>query len=385
MTRIAVITPILPIPEDRTRGRYIYEISRELAKLADVRIYLTQPRYILGGGDAVFGEVGPEFHQEGLMVESVFYPAIPVLSRATNGIANGRRLLPKLKEYRPDVILAYWVYPEGNAAEYCARRLRIPCVVGALGSDIHVRTGISRALTRRTILRANALITVSEAMRRVAIAQFGAVPERVHTIVNGFNTSVFGVRPRVDARQKLGVTPEGSLIVYVGRLVEAKGLKELLAAFQYLSGRDQALRLALVGDGPMKEELRTLVDSMGITDRVSMPGGVLPEMVAQWITAGDVLTLPSWSEGYPNVVVEAIACGRPVVASNVGGIPEIISDLNGVLVPPRDPVALAARLRDALDRHWDPDEIAATVRRTWTDVAMETLQVCRKLLPKDAG
>jgi glycosyltransferase involved in cell wall biosynthesis len=110
-----------------------------------------------------------------------------------------------------------------------------------------------------------------------------------------------------------------------------------------------------------------------------MPGGIPPVEVARWISAADVLTLPSWSEGYPNVVVEALACGRPVVATDVGGTSEIVNASNGLLIPLRDPDALATALTRALDARWDHDAIAAATRRSWDDVARETLAVCEQL------
>jgi teichuronic acid biosynthesis glycosyltransferase TuaC len=113
---------------------------------------------------------------------------------------------------------------------------------------------------------------------------------------------------------------------------------------------------------------------------VHLPGGLEPLQVADWIAASDVLTLPSWSEGYPNVVVEAVACGRPVVATDVGGTNEIIHRHNGILVPARNPEALRAGLEQALNADWDHDKIAAAIRRTWDDVAAQTLEVCEKVI-----
>jgi glycosyltransferase involved in cell wall biosynthesis len=107
-----------------------------------------------------------------------------------------------------------------------------------------------------------------------------------------------------------------------------------------------------------------------------MPGGLVPTQVAEWIGAADLLCLPSWSEGYPNVVVEAIACGCPVVATDVGGTSEIVNATNGLLVPPREPARLQAALAAALGCRWDRAAIAAAIRRSWDDVARETLEVC---------
>ncbi|MCB1578682.1 MAG: glycosyltransferase, partial [Xanthomonadales bacterium] len=200
-------------------------------------------------------------------------------------------------------------------------------------------SGINAFMTRRTIAGADCLLTVSQAMRRAAIERFGAAPERVHAVINGFNTAIFRPRDRAAMRARFGIDADTRLMVYVGRLVESKGMRELIEAHARLAGRDPRVRLALVGDGVMREQLAAIIREQGLQDSVSMPGGCAPEGVAEWIAAADVLTLPSWSEGYPNVVVEAVACGRPVVATDVGGTREILDASNGILVPPRNAAA----------------------------------------------
>lgn len=378
--KIAVVTPILPVPHDLTRGRYIHETARSLSRIADVKVFFQsvkypnlpgfKPRSFLPGG------AGEGYTLDGVDVDAFDYPVVPVLSRAINGWVSSKVLLPRIKRFNPDLVLAYWVYPDGFAALRVARALRVPCVVGALGSDIHVRDGLSRQLTRRTIQNVDALLTVSEAMRVASIRDFGASPARVHTIVNGFNTSVFGLADQAEARRALNVGADEQVVVYVGRFVEAKGLRELITAAQEMAAANPRFRLALVGDGVMKAELLALVASAGLSGKVYLPGGLRPEQVAQWITASDLLTLPSWSEGYPNVVVEALACGRPVVATDVGGTHEIVNDDNGLLIQPRDAAILRQALQQALARQWDHAAIAAAMRRSWDDVAAETLEVC---------
>jgi glycosyltransferase involved in cell wall biosynthesis len=252
-------------------------------------------------------------------------------------------------------------------------------VVGALGSDIHVRSGVNEKMTRRTIDGVDALLTVSEAMRQYSIREFGAPADKVHTIINGFNTKVFRPLDQIALREKLKIRPDEKLIIYVGRFVEAKGMRELIAAFKQLALADPKVSLALVGDGVMKTDLLEMVRSTGLHDRVHLPGGQSPEGVAEWINAADVLTLPSWSEGYPNVVVEGVACGRPVVATDVGGTREILDQHNGILIPPKDASRLASALQEALNGEWDHAAIAAAMSRTWDDVAVETLAVCEQV------
>ncbi len=375
---------MLPVPHDQTRGRYIHETARSLSKLATVKVFFQQVRYpnipLLAPRSFLEGVVGSDYTLDGVDVETSSYPAFPVISRAINGHVNAALMKSRVRAFKPDLILAYWVYPDGYAALRVARSLKLPCVVGALGSDIHVRAGLNDRMTRKTIAGCDALLTVSEAMRRKAIEDFGARPEKVVTIVNGFNTAVFYPRDRASVRQELGIGADEEMIIYVGRFVEAKGMRELITAFQALSRQRPRVTLALIGDGVMKAGLQSLIAEAGLQDRVRLPGGQSPQGVAEWISASDVLTLPSWSEGYPNVVVEGVACGRPVVATDVGGTREILDDSNGILIPPRDPAALETALARALDTSWDHQAIARAIHRTWDDVAEETLAVCQQLV-----
>ena len=382
--RIALVTPMLPVPHDQTRGRYIHETARSLARLAQVRVYFQSVRYPRLPGmkpkSFLHGHVPEDYTLDGVDVEAFDYPAFPVVSRGLNGFVSAAALKPRIAAFKPDVLLSFWVYPDGYAAMRVARALGVPSVVGALGSDIHVRDGLNAWFTRRTIHGVDALLTVSEAMRRSAIGEYGARPDRVHTIVNGFNTAIFGPTDQAQARRDLGVGADEQLVVYVGRFVEEKGLRELVTAAQRLTSRNERFRLVLIGDGVMKAQLMGLVEGAELKGKVYLPGGLPPEKVAQWIGASDVLTLPSWSEGYPNVVVEAVACGRPVVATDVGGTNEILNDANGILIPPRDAAVLEAALERALAHRWDHAAIAAAMKRSWDDVAVETLAVCRSVV-----
>jgi teichuronic acid biosynthesis glycosyltransferase TuaC len=382
--RIALVTPILPVPHDPTRGRYIHETARSLSRLADVRVYFPQPDYPplpgLAPRSFLKGKVDASYTLDGIELEAFNYPALPAVSRLSNGYVAAHALTRRMRRFQPDVVLGYWLYPDGFAAQRAARNLGVPCVLGARGSDIHVRDGLNAFMTRRTIAQTKTLLTVSEAMRRTAIERYAANADRVHTIINGFDTQIFHPRDRSAMRTKLHIAQDARLIIYVGRLVETKGMRELIDAFAELASEDSKLQLALVGDGVMRSEIVRLLDSRNLNPRVLMPGAFGPDRVAEWISAADVLTLPSWSEGYPNVAVEAIACGRPVVATDVGGTREIVNANNGILIPARDTQALTCALREALDRSWDSASMAAAMQRSWDDVATDTLAVCEQAI-----
>ena len=372
--RIAISTPQYPLAGQPARAPFLHRIVRELARHADVRVFLGEAAGLRRPRGTTTTMM--ERHQE-IDILRVPYPSIPGLSRIWNGRSVAGALLAPLRDFAPDVILGYWIYPEGYGAWRCARTLDIPCVLGGLGTDIRLPGFATRHLTGQALRGAQQTIMVSEEMRRRTIADFGVEPARVHTIPNGVDTRLFFPRDRHALRAELSLPDAMKLIVYVGRLVHTKGLRELLEAFRTLAGTDQSLHLALVGGGPLADEIARFSAEHALNSRIHLPGAVAGATVATWIGAGDLLCLPSYSEGHPNVLVEALASGRPVVATNVGGIPEIVNDKNGVLVAPRDSHALRSALEAALARTWRLSDLVSDTPRTWSDVAAETLEVCR--------
>lgn len=381
--RVAIVTPIFPVPWDLTRGRPVYETARAMSELTDVRVYFTTATYAkarcLQPRGYFYEPLPDDYVLPGVNMEAISYPALPIVSRPFNGWVSAACITPRLRTYRPDVVLAYWIFPEGMGSLLAARRLGLPCVIGARGSDVRVRDAVSRLFTGLTLRRAGRVVTVSEELRQQAVNVYGASADRVKTIWNGCNTQRFHVRPREEARAACGL-PEGRWrhILFVGRVVQAKGLMELLRAFAELTGRHADLKLIIVGDGVFMPQLRDLVASLRLRERVQFAGAVEPAQVAAWMNAADVLCLPSHSEGYPNVLVEALACGTPVVTTDVGGAREIVDDSNGIVVPVRQPEALASALEQVLQREWCRPALSARFGRSWTQVAGETLNVCQQ-------
>jgi glycosyltransferase involved in cell wall biosynthesis len=136
----------------------------------------------------------------------------------------------------------------------------------------------------------------------------------------------------------------------------------------------------LVGEGPDKPLIESAIQAHNVTGYIHVLPGCAFDDVAVWMAAADLVTLPSYMEGCPNVVLEALACGRPVVATNVGGIPEIMGGECGRLVPPRDPATLAQALASVLDTTWDASAISARGSRSWSTVAGELLEIFETLV-----
>ena len=379
--RILIVTSQFPIAGEPNRGRPVYQTARELSRLAEVKVISpvasyprwAQPRSYL------YRPVEDAQVAPGCDVDHVRYPALPAISRPFNGHLCARALAAPLRAFAPDVVLAYWLYPDGYGAMRAARAAGVPFVAGARGSDLRVRDAISRRLTRPVVRAARRLLVVSEDLGRVAVEGYGAEPHRVRAIPNGCDASLFHPGDRSAARRALGVAEDAEVVLYVGRLVAEKGLRELLQASRRLVAQRPRARVVLVGEGPLRGELDAAL-AADPSLPLQLAGAQAPAEVARWMVAADVVTLPSYSEGHPNVLVEALACGRPVVATPVGGIPEVVDAANGVLVPARDADALAAALVQALERNWDEAALARRFSRDWEQVARETLDACGEAL-----
>jgi teichuronic acid biosynthesis glycosyltransferase TuaC len=379
--KITVVTSYFPTSARPYGGNSAFQTLRFLEAHASIEVICPLERYprIPGLTPSRYEPADPAWQAPEFKTTYIEYPAIPILTRPFNGRVCAHLLLPHVRLSRPDLILNYWLYPDGYAAVRVGRALGVPVIVGAIGSDIRTRNDpVTIHFVRQTMLRADAVITVSEELRQRAIAQ-GIPAERVTAILNGCDTSVFHPGDRARARGKAGCGAESELILYAGNLLASKGLGELMEAFIELSKSRPRLRLAMVGQGPYGEALARRAAAAGVEDRVTMPGRGDAAGVAGWMRAADVFCLPSYSEGCPNVVIEALACGRPVVATRVGGIPELVDETRGLLIPPRDAGELCRALDRALSKRWDSEAIARTFTRSWETVAAETLAVCRKV------
>jgi glycosyltransferase involved in cell wall biosynthesis len=383
MTKVAVVTAHFPSLERPTDGRSAYQTLRTLSLQTAVRVFYPSATYpsLLKRKNASCRSCNTSFNPpNGVEVDYYDYPALPFISRPFNGWIAAHALADHVRAFAPDLIMSYFLYPDAFAALQIGKALSIPVIAWGVGSDVHnIGDRISAMHTRSVLREADFLVMVSSDLRERAITM-GAAPERALTILNGCDLSVFHVADRLDARTKLHIDPWSKAVVYVGRMDLKKGLRELVDSAAMLHPEIPDLQVYLVGEGPDKHAIESLIRSNDAAGYVhAMPPCTFNE-VAVWMAAADVVTLPSYMEGCPNVVLEALACGRPVVATNVGGIPEIMNNDYGELVPPRDTPALARALASVLDRTWDAEAISAHCSRGWSDVASELLTIIQSLV-----
>jgi len=364
--RVLILTKIFPNCVEPLSSPFNRQQFVELARLCEVHILATIPWFPGARAFSAWSRAGRLFDVpkkesiDGISVRHPRFLFVPRMLPALSGPLYAASLATTALGYRGkvDIVLGSWAYPDGFAAVLLAEMLRVPAVIKVHGSDMNVVAQLAgpRHALKWALPRAERVVAVSEPLRDAAI-RFGVPAGRVDVVPNGIDRARFRPQDRAAARSALGLPIDRRMVLCVGNIEAHKGSLDLVRAFAALAKRRKDASLVMVGDGAARAECERLTRRLGI--KVSFVGARRHDEVPQWIAACDVLTLPSWNEGTPNVVLEALACGRRVVATRVGGTPAVItSDTLGVLVPPRDPVALASAIEEALERRWQYDAAA---------------------------
>ncbi len=383
--RILTFTSLFPNKAQATLGIFIYQQVAHLARRPGIHVEVVAPvpyssSWLPGEHWRTFSQVPREEQIGGLRVHHPSYLLLPKISMPLHGrlmYTGSLGLVRKLHQQEPfDCIDAHYVYPDGYAAVQLGRVLGIPVVVSARGTDINLFPSfrLIRPKIRWTLREAAGAVAVSAALKNSMVA-LGTPPEKIRVIPNGIDTGRFRPIERRAAREKLGLPAEGPCVVAVGNLLSIKGQELLIAALAKLTPQHPALKLYLVGDGPQRAALEELAKSVGLGERVVLAGARPHDELPLWFNAADLSCLASRREGLPNVVLESLACGTPVVATRVGGTPQVLSSPDlGILVEP-DAASIAAAMEAALSRAWDRDLLARHVQsRTWEGVAEEVEQ-----------
>ncbi|WP_437591541.1 glycosyltransferase family 4 protein [Sorangium sp. So ce1000] len=377
--KVLVFTHHYPSTRLPTMAPYSYHTYRALARRCELRLVAPTPWWtrVRGASRELFG--GARESHTGIDALFPTYWSIPGLpslhARALRASLRGT-MAGLRREFPYDAILAAWAYPDTVAAEAFAREAEVPIVTTVLGSDINEqpRNAALRAQIAPALQRCARVVAVSGALGE-RLVELGVPRERVVVQLNAVDGARFAVRDRAEPRRRFGVPAGAKVVLYAGYHVPEKGVDVLVEAMARL---DQAgrrdIHLMMVGGGALLEPLRARVSELGLGDRVRLFGWALPVEIPDYMAACDVFCLPSRREGCPNVVLEALASGRPVVATRVGGVPELVREGqggNGLLVPAGDPGALAAALTRALDTAWDPEALRGSVGALSWDVVGE--------------
>jgi len=308
------------------------------------------PRF---GEYATFASVPREEVRNGVPVVHPRFVRIPKVGMTTAPFLMALGSLPELRRIRDsgydfDVIDAHYYYPDGVAAALLGRWLDRPVTITARGTDISLIPDyrVPRAQIRWAARQSTASIAVCEALG-TEMRELGIDAGKVKVLRNGVDLQRFRPLDRNECRERLGLGP-GRWLASVGLLIERKSHDIPIRALPHLPGWS----LVVAGNGPLRTELEALARSLGVVDRVRFAGGVPQADLPAYYSAADALVLASSREGWANVLLEAMACGTPVVASSVWGTPEVVaSDVAGQLMPERTPAGLVTALGRLIARY----------------------------------
>ena len=287
-------------------------------------------------------------------------------------------------DWRPDVLDAHFVWPDGVGVASLAKELKIPYVITLRGKLYECLPIPSQHRQCAATLRdASAVISNSSLMANEA-RKLGASVDHLVVIPNGIDHEQFHPKDKLTCRRELDLPLNGRIIVTVAHLGHRKGHNEVIRA---LADLPDDVRLVIVGgsaQGGTPAKLRAIASEVGIEDRLILPGPQPYEKVPIYFSAADASVLASYREGCPNAVLESLACGTPVVASDVGAVRDIlpVPDV-GRIVRPQEIGPLRDALEDVLGREWDPEQVVQDSGvKSWDEVAQEVQKVLRKAVRK---
>src|SRR5271165_5083027 len=374
--RILTFTSSFPTVTDPNFGIFIFQRTAHLARREGNAVEVVAPvpyapKFLKPSIAAI-----PSTEVVGnLQVHHPRYPFVPKVSMPLHGLLMYAGCIGYVKslhrQHRFDCIDAHYVYPDGLAAVLIGRSLGIPVVVSARGTDIHTFTSFTtiRPQIRWTLRHATAVVAVSDSLARI-MRDLEPLLKDVQIIGNGVDGQRFFREERLVARQQLGLNPNDRVLVSVAALKPVKGPDLLVRATSLLKKSLAHCKVLFVGAGPELSALQQLAKELNCADICQFVGAVPNEQLRTYFSAADVSCLTSRKEGWPNVVLESLACGTPVVATAVGEVPELLADPElGIIVDPTRE-AIQQGLSQALGQKWSPETISAYAQcHTWENVA----------------
>ena len=372
---------LFPDRKEDYRGQDNANLLHRLADFAQVRVIAPRP-------------VLPFFPRRPVRpreVDALFQPMfphyryIPKVGSAFNHhllrAAVRRGFLQITGEFQPDLLLASWAYPDTCGVVPLALECGLPVVAVTQGSDVHIhlRMPLRRKLISRVLSNCQTVITRSGQLGQL-LADAGVPAQKLRTVYNGVAPEVFHPGCQKNARQSLNLLESASYLLYVGNFYPVKNpfllLEALAATQQEVPERD--IRLLMIGEGPLQGRVEGTIRNLGLSSSAQLLGRKTPEEVAAFMRAANLLCIPSDNEGLPNVLLEALSCGLPVVSTDVGGIHEVLREKHlGSLVPAGNETAMASAIAQRLGTLAERDRIASFSEQFSWD---RTVQTYREIL-----
>jgi len=371
--RVVVLSTLFPHAAQPTVGLFIRERMFRVGRLLPLTVVAPAPWFPFQGSlrrwKPHFRPPAPAVEvQEAIEVRRPRFLSVPGAFKWLDGFGMAVGCLPTLlrlkRGFGCNLIDAHFAYPEGYAATLLGRWLRIPVCITLRGTEVPLANDARRRRRMiRGMQRATRIFAVSESLKRHAMS-LGVAGEKIVVVGNGVDTVRFHRVERQAVRERLGLAADAPVLLSVGALVERKGFHRVLECLPALRRRFPGLRYLIVGgpgpEGDWSARLRSMAIDLGLQDCVAFLGALAPEELKVPLSAADVFVLATRNEGWANVFLEAMACGLPVVATDVGGNAEVVANAGlGTLVPFGQPERLTQAIADAFTRDWDRDAIVA--------------------------
>ncbi|MCH8157650.1 MAG: glycosyltransferase family 4 protein [Nitrospinae bacterium] len=372
LIRVSILTTSFPRFEGDSAGTFVYKFARELNRSAGCSVRVVAPH------DSA---VDPSWCEFPVHHFRYFFP------ETLQTLAYGSGLVSRIKKNRfrilqipflllsfflsalrtarqSQILHAYWTLA-GIVALAAGSITKTPVVINLWGSDI-LLTRIPGLwfLLARLLNRADAIICESKHFSDQLIAK-GISKDRITILPNGIDLELFDSIDKTAARKQLGLPVDRPVLLTVGLLSARKGHKYLLAALPEILKKNGNLEVVIVGEGEVRHDLESTIAKLNLQDRVTLAGFQKVETIPTWLNAADIFVLPSLLEGTPNTLLEAMACGLPIIATSVGGIAEVITHgENGLLIPPESSADLARSVISLLKDPAQCERLGKNARET---------------------
>ena len=291
------------------------------------------------------------------------------------------------KNIKFDLIHAHFTWPSGYAGVLLKKKYNVPLVVTGHGFDVYdlpFRGKFWFEKVKWALKSTDRIITVSKSNFDIIVKKIKISDNMLSIIPNGFNSHLFRPMDGTLTRERLDLPQDKRIILNVANLVPVKGHKYLINAVSEVVENRQDIMLVIVGDGILRKDLEKQIENLNLRDYVTFVGAKPHQEIPLWMNAADLFVLSSLSESFGVVQIEAMACGKPVVATKNGGSEEIIiSEDYGLLCEPADPEDLAEKILMALKKNWNKEKIRQYAEQfAWDNIIKEILKIYNSLWAK---
>jgi glycosyltransferase involved in cell wall biosynthesis len=384
---IVVLSSLFPSNMQPGAGLFIRERMFRVARNLPVTVVAPTPWFPLQNLIRRFKphfRPGAPVHEEQSGID-VWFPrflSVPGFFKKFDGLMMALGALPRLRWLkdagRLDIIDAHFAYPDGYAACLLSRWLQVPFTITLRGTETrHIQDRRFVAPLLQAVSRAAQVFSVSESLRQLLICH-GASPQKIEVVGNGVDPDRFIPQDRISCRNALDIPTAAHVLVSVGGLVPRKGFHRIIEVLPQIREHYPELIFLVVGgasaEGNNRQELEEQVQALGLQDNVRFLGPRRPDELSAILSAADVFVLATSNEGWANVFLEAMACGLPVITTDVGGNKEVVSDDSlGIVVPFGDSNALHQAIEISLQRGWDKQRIRRHAEQNGWDERVERL------------